>query len=90
MDYLPLKLVGGISFGMIGVQTLLATLVMPTTFDVITAASIAPDRRHTSRGDGESDSPKIPTRSSSVLRADEQRCRSGRVFPGSRTQVAGL
>ncbi len=85
MDYLPHKSVGGILFGVIGVLTLLAIPIR-----VITVASIAPDRRHTSRGDGESDSPKIPTRSSSVLRADEQRCRSGRVFPGSRTQVAGL
>ena len=89
VDYLPLKLVGGISFGVIGLLTLLTALAIPTTFRVITAASIAPDRRHTYRGDGEPDSPRIPTRSSSAHRDDGQRCRSGHALPGSQTPADG-
>ena len=89
VDYLPLKSVGGISFGAIGELALLTALAMPTTFGVITAASIAPDRRRTDRGDGEPDSQEIQTRSSSFLRADEPHYLSGRAFPGSRTPAGG-
>ncbi len=89
VDYLPLNRVGGISFGVIGVLTLLSALAMPTTFGVVTAASIAPDRWRTGRDGVEPDSLEIPTRSSSVRRADEQCCLSGRALPGSQIQVAG-